>query len=63
MNERLTNSFLYEYCDVPQGQSLAEWRTARLPRPTRRHQATTGMFAALSTFAPNLLGSRSDRPR
>jgi hypothetical protein len=64
MNEQPEdNAFLYEHCDVPQGQSLAEWRTSRVTSPRRRAQVTTGMFAALTTLAPNLLhprGGRSD---
>lgn len=63
MNERLTNTFLYEYCDVPQGQSLAEWRTARQSPQRRRAQVTSGMFSALTTFAPQLLRSRGSRTR
>jgi hypothetical protein len=60
MNEQLTNSFAYEHCDVPQGQSLAEWRTTRVSPPPRRPQATTGMFVAL---AAHLLPSRGSRTR
>jgi hypothetical protein len=52
------NSFLYEHCDVPQGQSLAEWRTTRARAPRRRPQVTSGMFAALTALAPNLLRQR-----
>lgn len=63
MNERLDNSFVYEHCDVPQGQSLAEWRASRQPSPRRWAQAATGVFAALSTFAPHLLRSRGTRAR
>jgi hypothetical protein len=62
-NERLTNSFVYEHCDVPEGVSLAEWRTARQSSTRRRSQATTGMFAALSTFTPQVLRSRAGRAR
>jgi hypothetical protein len=63
MKERPDNAFLYEHCDVPQGQSLAEWRTTRAAPPRRRTQATSGMFAALSTLAPSLLPSRGNRSR
>lgn len=63
MNERPDNSFLYEYCDVPQGQSLAEWRTTRVAQPRRRVQSTSGMFAALSSLAPSLLHTRGSRSR
>jgi hypothetical protein len=57
------NSFLYEHCDVPQGQSLAEWRTTRVTSPRRRAQVTTGMFAALSTLAPSLRPRRDSGSR
>ena len=63
MNERPNNSFVYEHCDVPQGQSLAEWRTSRQPSPRRRAQVTSGMFSALLSFAPQLLRSRGTRSR
>ena len=64
MNDRLTNSFLYEHCDVPEGQSLAEWRTTRQTAPTRRtHASAGGMIPALSTFAPQSLRSRAGRSR
>jgi hypothetical protein len=63
MNERLTNTFLYEHCDVPEGVSLAEWRTARQPSSRRRPQTSGGMFSALSMFAPQLLRSRGARTR
>jgi hypothetical protein len=63
MNERPDTSFLYEYCDVPQGQSLAEWRTTRVTEQRRRAQSTSGMFAALSSLAPSLLAGRGSRSR
>jgi hypothetical protein len=52
------NAFSYEHCDVPQGQSLSEWRTTRARAARRRPQRTSGMFAALSTLAPSLLSQR-----
>jgi hypothetical protein len=63
MNERPNNAFLYEHCDVPEGQSLAEWRTTRATQPRLRPQPTSGMFAALSTLAPNLLPPRGSDSR
>lgn len=63
MNDRLTNSFLYEHCDVPEGQSLAEWRTARQPASRRRANAGGGMAQTLATFTPSLLRSRGGRSR
>jgi len=63
MTEGLPNSFLYEHCDVPAGQSLAEWRTRRPSQPHRRAQVTSGLFAALATFAPIVLSVRGARTR
>lgn len=63
MNERLTNAFQYEHCDVPQGQSLAEWRTSRQAPHRRRSQVAGGMLSTLSSFAPQLLRSRGSRTR
>jgi hypothetical protein len=63
MNEHLNNAFLYEHCDVPQGQSLAEWRTTHATQPRRRPQHASGMFAALSTLAPSLLPPRGGKAR
>jgi hypothetical protein len=47
MRERLPTDFQYEQCDVPQGQSLSEWRSRRADPPRRRGHAPSGMFAAL----------------
>jgi hypothetical protein len=47
MDERPASGFLYEYCDVPQGESLREWRTRKTSSPQRRAHVATGMFAAL----------------
>jgi hypothetical protein len=63
MNERLTNSFTYEHCDVPRGQSLAEWRTRQVPASRRRTQVTSGLLAAVATLAPIVLSVRGTRPR
>jgi hypothetical protein len=63
MTEGLPNSFLYEHCDVPAGQSLAEWRTGRRPQQQRRAQLTGGLVAALATFAPIVLSVRGSRTR
>jgi hypothetical protein len=51
MNEQHSNSFRYEHCDVPQGQSLAEWRTARAESPPRRPHGPSGVLALLAAFA------------
>jgi hypothetical protein len=51
MNEQHSNSFRYEHCDVPQGQSLAEWRTARAESARRRPHGPSGVFASLAAFA------------
>ena len=63
MNERLNKTFMYEHCDVPQGVSLAEWRTRQLPPSRRRAQVTGGMLAAVATIAPLVLSVRGTRPR
>ena len=63
MTEPLPNSFLYEHCDVPDGESLAQWR-ARRERPTqRRAQVTGGFIAAVATLAPIVLSVRGSRRR
>lgn len=61
MNERPSTSFLYEYCDVPQGQSLAEWRTRKAPPPRRRAQVASGMLAAVAALAPGVWSGRGSR--
>jgi hypothetical protein len=61
MTEGLPNSFLYEHCDVPDGQSLTEWRSRTAPASHRRAQVTSGLLAALATFAPIVLSVRGSR--
>ena len=51
MKEQHSNSFRYEHCDVPQGQSLAEWRTAREDTPRRRLHGPSSVLAALLSIA------------
>jgi hypothetical protein len=51
MDETRPNSFQYEHCDVPQGQSLAEWRTARAESPRRRLHGAAGVLASLASIA------------
>jgi hypothetical protein len=61
MNAPAPNSFAYEQCDVPQGQTLAEWRARQAPRSRRRAQFTSGMLAAVATLAPIVLSVRGAR--
>jgi hypothetical protein len=61
MTDRLPNSFLYEHCDVPAGETLTEWRTRRARPVQRRAQVTGGVFAALATLAPIVLSVRGSR--
>jgi hypothetical protein len=63
MTEGLPNSFLYEHCDVPDGESLATWKQHRTPDPRRRAQITGGFVAAFATLAPLLLSVRGSRHR
>lgn len=63
MTEGLPNSFLYEHCEGPDGQSLREWRTRRKPSQQRRAQVTGGVLAALATLAPIVLSVRGSRTR
>ena len=63
MNERLTNSFAYEHCDVPRDESLAEWRTRQAPPSRRRTQVTSGLIAAVATLTPIVLSVRGTRGR
>jgi hypothetical protein len=63
MNEQPTHTFIYEHCDVPEGQSLAQWRTARQPSQRRRAHGAGGVFSVLSAHAPQLLRSRGGRSR
>jgi hypothetical protein len=63
MTEPLPKSFLYEHCDVPDGESLREWRHRRQPQPQRRAQLTGGFLAAVATLAPIVLSVRGSRHR
>ena len=63
MTDPLPNSFLYEHCDVPDGESLTEWRVRKQPPPQRRAQVTGGFIAAVATLAPILLSVRGSRHR
>jgi hypothetical protein len=58
MDERSSNSFRYEHCDVPQGQSLAEWRTARGASSRRRFHGAAGLLASLASIARRGRGQR-----
>jgi hypothetical protein len=59
MEERSRDAFLYEHCDVPQGQSLSEWRTARAASPRRRLHAAASALASLASIAlPGRVRSR-----
>ena len=64
MTEGPPNSFLYEHCDVPDGESLASWKKrAHTRNPTRRAQLTGGVLAAFATLAPIVLSVRGSRNR
>lgn len=63
MTEGLPNSFEYEHCDVPEGESLQAWRSRRDRQPQRRTQVRTGVLAALATLAPVVLSVRGSRSR
>ena len=63
MTNPAPHSFLYEHCDVPEGESLAEWRARRERPPQRRAQITGGVIAAVATLAPIVLSVRGTRPR
>ena len=64
MTDRMPNSFLYEHCDVPDGQSLSEWRSSQSRAPQRRTaQLTSGVFAAVATLTPLVLSVRGSRAR
>ena len=63
MTEPLPNSFLYEHCDVPDGESLTEWRARKERPPQRRAQVTGGFLAAVATLAPIVLSVRGSRHR
>ena len=64
MTDRMPNSFLYEHCDVPDGQTLTEWRSSQPRPPQRLAQVTGGLFAAVATLSPLVFlmrGSRTPR--
>jgi hypothetical protein len=63
MTEGPPNSFLYEHCDVPDGESLASWKQRQTRDPRRRAQITGGFVAAVATLAPLLLSVRGSRSR
>ncbi len=63
MTEGLPSSFLYEHCDVPEGESLREWRARRPYSSHRRAQVTSGFVAALATLAPIVFSVRGSRHR
>ena len=63
MTEPLPNSFLYEHCDVPDGESLTEWRAGKQRSPQRRAQVTGGFLAAVATLAPIVFSVRGSRNR
>jgi hypothetical protein len=63
MTERLPQSFEYEHCDVPAGESLRDWRCRQSPPRQRRTQVTSGVLAALATIAPIVLSVRGSRSR
>ena len=63
MTEPLPNSFLYEHCDVPDGESLTEWRAGKQRSPHRRAQVTGGFLAAVATLAPIVFSVRGSRSR
>jgi hypothetical protein len=57
---RLPVSFAYEQTDIPEGVSIAEWRTSR-PRPNRRAQMLGGLVGAAATLGPVALTFRAIR--
>jgi hypothetical protein len=63
MTEGPPNSFLYEHCDVPDGETLAAWRDRQAPPSRRRAQVTGGVLAALATLAPIIFSVRGSRGR
>jgi hypothetical protein len=56
----LPNSFAYEQSDIPEGVSIAEWRSSR-PRPNRRAQVLGGLVGAAATLGPLALTFRGIR--
>jgi hypothetical protein len=61
MNQPPSSNFLYEQCDVPEGQTLTEWRTRHAPPSRRRAQLSGGMLAAVATLVPIVLSVRGVR--
>jgi hypothetical protein len=61
MTDGLSNSFLYEHCDVPDGQSLTAWKVRQQRQHHRRAQVTGGVLAAFATLAPIVLSMRGSR--
>jgi hypothetical protein len=55
-----STSFVYEQCDVPEGESLQTWKR-RQRSPQRRAQVTGGIVAAFATLAPIVLSVRGTR--
>jgi hypothetical protein len=55
-----STSFVYEQCDVPEGESLQSWKR-RQRSPQRRAQVTGGIVAAFATLAPIVLSVRGTR--
>ena len=62
MTDGHAGSFLYEQCDVPEGESLQSWKRRQVS-PQRKAQVTGGFIAALATLAPIVLSVRGSRPR
>ena len=62
MTEPRSSSFVYEHCDVPEGESLQSWKR-RQRSPYRRAQVTGGIVAAFATLAPIVLSVRGSRRR
>jgi hypothetical protein len=62
MADGRTSSFLYEQCDVPEGESLQSWKRRQVS-PQRKAQVTGGFIAAIATLAPIVLSVRGTRPR
>ena len=62
MTEGPPTSFIYEHCDVPEGESLQSWKRKQLA-PQRKAQLTSGLVAAAATLAPLVLSVRGSRSR
>ena len=63
MNDRPPASVVYLHSDVPDGMTLAEWRTRHAAPSRRRAQVAGGMIAAVATLAPVVLSVRGARRR